>query len=373
VVVVQVVEIRAQSADPDLIKAAQYTFDIVTDTRVLSIAVESEELRTKWLTALRYAKDRSRNQMGPSLARLRDSELLDLDKVIQKWEMFKKQVTIFHKIMADDQESVMKDQLGNLDASNSEQVFRFLRENLDGCGLGDQLLKLMHQLLLLPLDFHLGRDTWEVLQRVVGDLRDYDRSRRTNADGWLVSIEDLQTLVLARREMDAKIRRVRVSEGELPAPAQGGANDDLLRSLEAEVRDLQARLAKAELGGEWLVDMLALGPLGASRWWLTQGAVVGRSQGRGGLPSTRPWGIRSQTTPSGHPRCPWWPRRRCPPSWTRAARAAGRPRVAGRRRTPWRRCWPAGRPRGRRRKGPRPRPRRPRTRRPPGPCTRWRR
>ena len=50
----RVIDIRPMSLDPDLIKATHYHFDIVTETRVFSIAVESEEQRVKWLVALRY-------------------------------------------------------------------------------------------------------------------------------------------------------------------------------------------------------------------------------------------------------------------------------------------------------------------------------
>lgn len=99
-----------------------------------------------------------------------------------------------------------------MNAADPEAVFRFLQEELDKAGLGDQLLKLLHQLLLLPTDYTLGRDTWEVLQQVVYELRNFDRSRRNNVDGWLAPIEEFQSLVLARREIDARIRRARAAE-----------------------------------------------------------------------------------------------------------------------------------------------------------------
>lgn len=49
----EVLNIKEQTSDPDLLKVAQFHFDIITETRVLSIAVENEDLYHKWLTALR--------------------------------------------------------------------------------------------------------------------------------------------------------------------------------------------------------------------------------------------------------------------------------------------------------------------------------
>ena len=59
-------------------------------------------------------------------------------------------------------------------------------------GLGEQLLRLMHQLLLLPTDHTLARDSWDALHHCVYDLRTYDRNRRAQYDKWFAGIEEVK-------------------------------------------------------------------------------------------------------------------------------------------------------------------------------------
>lgn len=105
----KVLDIRPISTDPDLLKFP-YSFDVVTELRTFSIAVDSEELRIKWIAALKYAKEKARAQAGgPSMTKLRSTDILDPRVVRDKFEMFKKQTAIFHAVMAADTESTIKE------------------------------------------------------------------------------------------------------------------------------------------------------------------------------------------------------------------------------------------------------------------------
>ena len=122
----KVLDIREQTTDPDLLKVATYHFDIVTETRVLSIAVDDEESYVKWLQALRYAKEKSRTQ-GAGVRRVRDMDMLDIKVVKDKLSMFEKQVAVFQAIMAADLEGSVKEALGGLNAGDGSAVFAFLQ------------------------------------------------------------------------------------------------------------------------------------------------------------------------------------------------------------------------------------------------------
>lgn len=242
----KVIDVRPHSSDPDLVKLP-YSFDIITETRTFSIAVDSEDLRLKWLAALKYAKEKTRSAAGPSMTKLRSTDILDVRVVRVKFDMFRKQCAIFQAVMAADLEATVKELLGNLNAADPVAVFTFLRDELNHAGLGDQLLKLLHQLLLLPTDLTLGRDTWEALQRVVFELRNFDRARKHSSiaggNGWLAPIEEFQTLLLSRRELDARIKRARAAEaGGSSGEAQSSRDQEVIKALEAEVHDLRSRL-----------------------------------------------------------------------------------------------------------------------------------
>lgn len=144
-------------------------------------------------------------RVSTDLGRLRNIELLDkkdadgkpvpLSVALQQsLDMFKKQVTIFHAVMATDLEALVKDSLalGEVNPTDAKAMFTFVQKELDQAGFGEQLLRVLHQLVLLPTDYALGRDTWDVLQRVLFDLRNYDRSRKRSFDAWYPSIEEVQ-------------------------------------------------------------------------------------------------------------------------------------------------------------------------------------
>lgn len=149
-------------------------------------------------------RERVKNQ-AVGLSRLRDIELLDVDKVESRFEDFKKQVKIFQAVMAADQELTVKEVLGGIDAADPKQVFELLLGEVMNSGFGDQFLQLLYQLLLLPSDYTLGRQSWDLLLKVVRELKDFDRKRWGDSEGakWMVNIDELQVNATAseRREL----------------------------------------------------------------------------------------------------------------------------------------------------------------------------
>jgi len=228
----EIIGVRPESTNEKIYEETPFAFDVVTNDRAYNLGVQTEEDRIRWTTALTVAY----NDALLSQANYKIDTVLHLmtDEVQDYLASFKKELEVFERLAAMDHNMSRIDvtdrrKAGNpdrmLQADDLMDVMKFLADEVKNTGLTEDIVKVIHQLSLLPMDRDFGALAWSTLSQCINDIRS-----NKHRGGYRIEFDRLQKLIDKRRDLDQKLEDAK-------------SINDVLAAKDKEIADLRSNSA----------------------------------------------------------------------------------------------------------------------------------
>jgi hypothetical protein len=149
-----------------------------------------------WVTAIKVSMDK--NILTKSSYSLMSSDISS-SEYYEFSKMFKKQIEIYEAIAeADHNEHVTA---SGIDVLHPVEMMKYIESEMSSVGLGSQLVHLLQELIVVPVESPFAEEYWTVITKMCRDIRGMRRARGSTE----IEVErSLLTTDMCKRLMDRK-------------------------------------------------------------------------------------------------------------------------------------------------------------------------
>jgi hypothetical protein len=237
----EIQDLRHYSSNEDLHAISEHNFEIVTPGRIHSFACDSEDAKDNWMIALSAIRDKA---LLIKCSYTLSSSDLDSQEFTNHATMFRKQIIVFEAIGNEDyQRSITK---SGVDVTDPISLTSFLNAEMSSAGLGDKLMELLQELIVIPADSEFGAMFWENVIRVCRDMRVLSKPGDKNATP-SVKLDTEATMRLLRKKEKTPAGKAAVDLNKLTLDLFT-KNAEIDR-LNAEIQALRSGAGSPRAGG----------------------------------------------------------------------------------------------------------------------------